>query len=70
MGEIMTIKQWLKDNWINIDYINSNPDVVNTEYGDFSRKPYFNIIIDDKAGFEPETDWWRFEAELKSIGQW
>lgn len=30
---------------------NSNPEVPNTETGDFSVKFYFNLLIDDKAGF-------------------
>lgn len=46
---------------IYVDFINGNDDVQATkddvETMDFSIKPYFNVGIDDKFGFEPETDW-------------
>lgn len=29
--------------------------VENTKTGDFTKKPYFSILIDDKAGFDPST---------------
>ena len=38
---------------INFLHVNENPAVLNTNYGDFSKKPYANIVIDDKCGFEP-----------------
>lgn len=42
---------------IKFNDFNENSDVENTEYAYFEKKPYFNVIIDDKAGFEAETDW-------------
>ena len=42
---------------IKIDFFNNNPEAKNTEYGDFTVKPYYNILLDDKAGFDPEEDW-------------
>lgn len=41
---------------INFPYINENPMVINTKYGNFDKKPYANVIIDDKSGFEP-SEW-------------
>jgi len=38
-------------------YINQNPDCPNTELCDFSHKFYFNVLLDDKAGFNGEEDW-------------
>ncbi len=35
--------------------LNETP-VANTKTGDFTKKPYFSILIDDKAGFDP-ADW-------------
>ena len=49
--------EWLKERNVTIDYFNENPECENTEAGDFSKKFYFNVIIDDKAGFDPENDW-------------
>jgi hypothetical protein len=37
--------------------INSNPDEKNTETGDFTIKFYYNILLDDRAGFDPLQDW-------------
>lgn len=42
---------------INFNYINSNPEVQSTDYADFDSKFYANVIIDDKAGFDPEKEW-------------
>lgn len=42
---------------IHFDHINKNPEVHNTRYGNYTDKPYFDILLEDKAGFYPETDW-------------
>lgn len=42
---------------IPVNYFNTNPEVANTVTGDFSQKPYFSVLIDDKAGFDYHTDW-------------
>jgi hypothetical protein len=51
-------KYWayMVKNGIVFDYMNSNPEVGDTDI--YSKeKIYFNVGIDDKFGFEPETDW-------------
>ncbi len=40
-------------NGIDVRYFNNNPEVDNTPTGCFDRKFYYNIIFEDKAGFEP-----------------
>ncbi|MCK9435086.1 MAG: hypothetical protein M0R32_09785 [Candidatus Cloacimonetes bacterium] len=47
----------LEENGIHIHSVNANPDEKDTKTGDFSKKFYFNILLDDRAGFQPETDW-------------
>jgi hypothetical protein len=42
---------------IRFDYANENPEVGKTSFQNFERKLYFNVGIDDKFGFEAETDW-------------
>lgn len=39
--------------------INENPDISsnNGNFGFYEKKFYFNVLIDDKAAFDPETDW-------------
>lgn len=54
------IKKYIKlfqDNNIEFEYVNKNPDVENTGYGYYEDKPYFNVLFDDKAGFDAEQDW-------------
>lgn len=49
------------------DYVNENPSVLNNAYGCFDRKFYFNVLVDDKAGFDPESDWEAVERVLKTL---
>ena len=42
---------------IRFDYINYNPEVGNTRLQNFEEKLYMNVGLDDKFGFDGETDW-------------
>jgi hypothetical protein len=42
---------------IHFDYVNENPDVCAGAYGHYDRKFYFNVLLEDKAGFDPLVDW-------------
>lgn len=42
---------------ISFDYRNNNPEVPNTVTGNFEDKLYYSILLDDKAGFDPNKDW-------------
>ena len=65
------ITGWLKvTHDISIDYYNSNPECDNTSYATFETKPYFNVLLDDKAGFEGEFDWFEIKGVLKKLGEW
>ena len=57
----------LKEYEIDFKYFNSNPECKNTETGDFRKKFYFNVILDDKAGFEPEKDWGEILINMRRI---
>lgn len=48
---------WLHSEGIFFDYINENPECPDTELCSFRWKFYFNILLDDKAGFDLKTDW-------------
>ena len=45
-------------NGIHFDYVNENPEVKNDDIGNFDKKLYFNIGIDDKFGFDAENGDW------------
>lgn len=55
--EIATYMTTFARDGIVFDWVNENPDVNSTDYGCYTQKPYFNILLDDKAGFDPGTDW-------------
>lgn len=56
--EIITYRKFFSENDIEFHYANENPEVENTTYGDFSVKPYFNALFDDKSSFDAETEWY------------
>lgn len=61
---------WLGNNRIHFDFLNSNTHAKSTPRSDFDRKFYFSVLLDDRAGFEPETDWLAIKNELIAIGEW
>ena len=52
------VRQLAMDDII-FNQINENPDISsnNGNFGYYEDKFYFNVLIDDKAAFDPETDW-------------
>ena len=54
---IESVVKQLEQEDIKIDFINHNPQYTKTDLCDFTKKFYFDILLDDKAGFEAETDW-------------
>ncbi len=57
--EIAEYVKLFEENNIKFKYINENPEVpTQTEgYGCYDKKPYMNVLFEDKAGFDPETEW-------------
>jgi len=56
------IEQYLKlfeENNIRFKYVNENPEVPTdiNGYGCYDKKPYMNVLFEDKAGFDPNTEW-------------
>lgn len=52
------IEQYVKyfaENGIVFDFIGINPDAFNYPYGDYTKKAYANVMLDDKAGFCPSA---------------
>ncbi len=67
---VESLQKLFKSNGINFPYVNENPECPTTALCNFNKKLYFNILLDDKAGFVGETDWFLIEEELKRIGEW
>ena len=58
----------LEQNGIHFDYVNENPEVENDDLGNFDKKLYFNIGIDDKFGFDAENgDWISFLKKMTTL---
>lgn len=55
--EIEKYIKFFNEHEIKFEYVNKNPDVLNTSYGFYEDKPYFNVLFEDKAGFDAENDW-------------
>lgn len=64
--EVEKYQQLFKEYDIDFKYVNENPEVMNNRLGYYSQKPYFNILLDDKANFMPETDWLFIQAFFMS----
>ncbi len=54
---------------IHFDYVNENPEIVNSDLGYYDKKPYFNVLLDDKAGFDPITEWPAILDWIKNDGR-
>lgn len=50
---------------IHFDYINENPECLNTDLACFDKKFYMDIGIDDKFGFNANFDWLQIYLYLK-----
>jgi hypothetical protein len=60
----------LATNGVVIDFVNENPAEQNSAKACFDKKFYFNILLDDKAGFDPLTDWALIKQELIRLNEW
>ena len=52
---------------IHFEYLNENPEVANSTFQNFDKKLYFNVGIDDRFGFDPNTDWEVVIAALNDV---
>ncbi len=64
------MRNWLKEKGIVFDYFNENPECANNELCDFKTKFYFDMLLEDKAGFEGMEDWLVIKETLIGIDQW
>jgi len=78
--EIKKYENLFRRHGVVFDFINENPEVTTTPqgYGCYDMKPYFNVLIDDKAGFYAEEDWeelvdylhGRYGAQVRTSAEW
>lgn len=59
---------WFREQGINFEYVNENPECGNTKYGDFTQKFFFNVLLDNRAGFEI-GDWVDVLVQLRTVDE-
>lgn len=64
------ILDWMQAQGVRFSYFNENPECKNSELCDFSSKFYFDMMLEDKAGFEGMEDWLSIKQTLIDIGEW
>lgn len=67
---IQDILSWLSKYGIQFDYVNSNPECPDNELCSFKDKWYFDILLEDKAGFDGMNDWLNIKNTLEELGEW
>jgi hypothetical protein len=57
--EIKVYVDKMKQDNIIFKYINENPEISDAKgcFGCYDKKPYYNVLFDDKCSFSPEKDW-------------
>lgn len=57
--EIVEYLKIFEANDIHFKYVNENPEVKTDleGYGNYDKKPYMNLLFEDKAGFDAENEW-------------
>jgi hypothetical protein len=65
------IVNWLRDeHGVAIDHIGKNPECPSNALCDFTNKFYFDILLEDKAGFDGMNDWPKIKKMLIKLGEW
>ena len=62
---ISRARSWLFKHKIIFDYTNENRRIKSNRVSNFSQKFHFNVLLDDKAGFEGDKDWAIVKKELE-----
>ncbi|MFA5313805.1 MAG: hypothetical protein WC375_10920 [Methanomassiliicoccales archaeon] len=68
--EIKEAMEWLRMKGIEFNHVNCNPEFPDNDRCDFSKKFAFDIMLEDKAGFDGRYDWYEVRQALKELGYW
>ncbi len=63
--EITRYLKFFQSHDIHFDHINENPEVENSGFGYYEKKPYFNVLFEDKSGFDATEDWFKVMELIK-----
>lgn len=62
--EILEYVEFFKKDGIVFEHANENSETKNTKKGFFEDKPYMNVLLEDKAGFKSDVDWYIIDVLL------
>ena len=65
---IQDIIGWM--NPIHFNYVNRNPECESNDLCNFDGKFYFDLLLEDKAGFEGMMDWGEIKEALIVLDEW
>ena len=67
----LNIRKWLSKEYdIVFDFVNKNPECPDNELCCFKGKFYFDIMLEDKAGFDGMSDWKTIKDSLIELEEW
>ena len=57
--EVAEYQKLFAENDIHFKYVNENPEIPTDPkgYGNYDKKPYMNVLFEDKSGFDPYVEW-------------
>jgi len=67
---IADILNWLMQYNIRFDHVNKNPECKDTTLCSFADKFYFDVMLEDKAGFNGNSGWLDIKNALIELGEW
>lgn len=65
--EMQPIIDFFNESEIDVYGFNCNLYEADTKVSHFGSKFYFSVLLDDKAGFDPDTDWRAIEDFVKKL---
>lgn len=69
-NSIEDIREWMLNRTIRFDYVNANPECDSNDLCCFNVKFFFDVMLEDKAGFEGSVDWTEIKKTLIKLGEW
>ena len=64
--ELYSVLSFFNSHGLGFNFWNCNPNIKSTKTGCFDYKFYFSVLLNDKAGFDPDTDWKLIYEYLKN----
>ena len=69
-SSINDILNWMDKDGIKFNYVNENPECTSNDLCCFDKKMYMDMMLEDKAGFNGDTDWHVVKETLNNLGWW